>query len=132
MRILAITNLFPNPIQPNRATFNRQQFREIAREHMLAVISPISWTEELGARWANGARVPAGRRVACDGIPVEHPVYLFPPRVLRASYGHFYRRCIRPAFERALDEFRPEVVLASWAYPDGWAAVELAHRAGLP
>ena len=29
-------------------------------------------------------------------------------------------------------EFRPDLVLASWAYPDGWAAVELGHRAGLP
>jgi glycosyltransferase involved in cell wall biosynthesis len=31
-----------------------------------------------------------------------------------------------------MDEFRPDVVLASWAYPDGWAAVELAREAGLP
>jgi glycosyltransferase involved in cell wall biosynthesis len=132
MRILAVTNLFPNPIQPNRATFNRQQFAAIARQHALAVISPIAWTEELGARWKAGARVPAGRRVECDGIVVDHPKYLFPPRIMRGTYGYCFRRSIKAAFERAVAEFRPEVVLASWAYPDGWAAVDLAHRAGLP
>ena len=29
-------------------------------------------------------------------------------------------------------EFPPDVVYGSWAYPDGWAAVELARHAGVP
>jgi len=29
-------------------------------------------------------------------------------------------------------DFRPDLVLAAWAYPDGWAAVDLGHRHGLP
>jgi glycosyltransferase involved in cell wall biosynthesis len=33
---------------------------------------------------------------------------------------------------QAVEEFRPEVVYATWAYPDGWAAVELAREARLP
>ena len=47
MRILAMTNLYPNPFQPNRATFNRHQFRLLAEKHSLRVISPIAWTDEL-------------------------------------------------------------------------------------
>ena len=47
MRILAVTNLYPNPYQPYRATFNRQEFRALAKLHSLAVISPIAWTDEL-------------------------------------------------------------------------------------
>jgi len=31
-----------------------------------------------------------------------------------------------------LREFRPDLVYTPWAYPDGWAAVRLAHEAGLP
>ena len=42
MRILAITNLFPNPFQPQRATFNRQQFAALAGDHAVSVISPIA------------------------------------------------------------------------------------------
>lgn len=132
MRILAITNLYPNPFEPNRATFNRQQFRALAKLHPLRVIAPIAWTDEATARWRGAAPLPADRRVTCDGIPVEHPRYWFPPKVLRPWYGHFFRRAIRPAFDRAREEFRPDVVLSAWAYPDGWAAVDLARRAGLP
>jgi glycosyltransferase involved in cell wall biosynthesis len=39
---------------------------------------------------------------------------------------------VKATFERVLDEFHPELVLAPWVYPDGWAAVRLGHAAGLP
>ena len=64
----------------------------------------------------------------CDGVTVEHPRYLFPPKVLRSWHGKFYLRSVRPAFESAIEQFRPDVVLASWAYPDAWAAVQLTRR----
>src|SRR5262249_50686940 len=53
-------------------------------------------------------------------------------RVLRSWYGHCYRWSVRRAFNRAVVEFRPDLVFATWAYPDGWAAIDLGHRAGLP
>ena len=132
MRILALTNLYPNPYQPNRAPFNRHQFRALAERHEVAVIAPIAWTDELAARARGGGGLPRERRVTLDGVVVDHPRYLYPPKVLRGWYGHFFRRSVRRSFERALAEFRPDVVLGSWAYPDGWAAVELGRQAGLP
>ena len=132
MRVLALTNLYPNPYEPNRASFNRQKLRLLADRHPLAIIAPIAWAEELSARWRGGARLPQQRRVRCDEITVDHPPYFYPPKILRGWYGQFYRWSVRPAFVRALDEFHPDLVFAPWAYPDGWAAVELGHRAGLP
>src|SRR5207253_10535168 len=58
MRILALTNLYPNPQQPNRATFNRQQFRELARQHELRVIAPVACTDELRASRDGQPRLP--------------------------------------------------------------------------
>jgi glycosyltransferase involved in cell wall biosynthesis len=132
MRILTITNLYPNPFQPQRATFNRQQVRALAAKHDVSIIAPISWTDELSARRSGSTPLPAGRRMERDGIPVEYPLYVFTPRVMRGWYGRFYRWSIGPAFRRALTTFHPEIVFATWAYPDGLAAVDLAHRAGLP
>jgi hypothetical protein len=65
MRILTLTNLYPNPFHPTRATFNRQQIRLLAARHPVAVIAPILWTEELAARWKGGASLPRGRCVTC-------------------------------------------------------------------
>jgi glycosyltransferase involved in cell wall biosynthesis len=132
MRVLVVTNLYPNPFDPNRGTFNRQQLRAVADRHPVRVISPVAWIDELAARRRGVPRLPAGRRRDCDGIPVEHPRYLYTPKVLRGSYGRFYRRSIRAAFARALAEFRPDVVYSPWAYPDGWAAIALGRTAGLP
>lgn len=132
MRVLALTNLYPNPYQPHRATFNRHQFRLLNDRHPVRVIAPIAWTDELKARWAGQPPLPPGRRVTHDGLTVDHPRYLFPPKVGRHWYGHFFRAAVGPAFRRAVDEFRPDLVFAPWAYPDGWAAGRLARKAGLP
>src|SRR4051812_6430434 len=132
MRILALTNLYPSPYHPMRAAFNRQQFRALARSHEMAVIAPIAWTDEWRMRRTGRAQLPDSRRLRRDDIEIEHPRYLFPPKVARGWYGHCFRRSVRPAFRRAVAELKPDVVLASWAYPDGWAAVRLAREAGLP
>jgi glycosyltransferase involved in cell wall biosynthesis len=132
MRILTLTNLYPNPFQPHRASFNRNHLRLLAKQHAVRVLAPIAWTDEWIARCRGGAALPPGRRRTFDDIVVEHPRYLFPPRMLRGWYGHFYRWSVRRAFRQAVQEFHPDLVYAPWAYPDGWAAVELGHQAGLP
>src|SRR5437763_729314 len=132
MRVLIITNLYPNPLQPNRATFNRQQFKALAEQHEVRVIGPIAWTDEWSSRRRGKTRIPAGRRVESDGIVAHHPVYWFLPKLWRGAYGRLYRNSIARTFARVVDEFHPDVVLGSWAYPDGWAAVALGHGFGLP
>jgi glycosyltransferase involved in cell wall biosynthesis len=132
MRILTLTNLYPNPFQPLRAHFNRRQIRALALRHEVRIISPIAWTDELKARWRGASPLPRGRQLVFDGIPVEHPRYFYPPKMLRGWYGHFFRWSVKPAFQRALASFRPEVIFAPWAYPDAWAALRLGKQAGLP
>jgi glycosyltransferase involved in cell wall biosynthesis len=132
MRVLGLTNLYPNPMQPHRAPFNRHLFRLLAERHAVRLIAPVAWTDELSARRRGADPLPPERRVTTDGLTVEHPRYYFPPRLMRGWYGHCYQASVRGAFRRAVAGFRPDVVHAPWAYPDGWAAVRLAHAAGLP
>jgi glycosyltransferase involved in cell wall biosynthesis len=132
MRILTLTNLYPNPFQPHRATFNRNQLRILGERHPVRVIAPIAWTDELKARRQGQPALPAGRRRIFDGLEVEHPRYLFAPKILRKTYGRSYLASVRAAFARAVDAFQPDLVYAPWAYPDGWAATELGRIHGLP
>jgi glycosyltransferase involved in cell wall biosynthesis len=132
VKILIVTNLYPTPLDPNRSTFNRQQFQALAAEHSVRIIAPVAWTDELAARRRGSPPLPKDRVSQVDGIAVNHPRYWFPPRAMRGTYGRFFQWSIGRAFRRAVAEFKPDVVLASWAYPDGWAAVRLARLAGLP
>lgn len=132
MRVLAMTNLYPNPFQPHRATFNRHQFRLLNDRHPVRVIAPVLWTDELAARRDGQLPLPASRRVTHDGLTVDHPRYIYPPNFGRQWYGHCYRASVAKAFRRAIVEFSPDLVFAPWAYPDGWAAVWLGRKVGLP
>jgi glycosyltransferase involved in cell wall biosynthesis len=132
MRILALTSLYPNPYEPTLATFNRQQLRALAALHPVRVIAPIPWVRELSGRLRGGERLPAGRRRTVDGLVVEHPRFFYPPGILRGWHGPCYLGSVRAAFRRALGEWRPDLVFATWAHPDGWAGVRLGHEAGLP
>lgn len=132
MKILALTNLYPNPYQPHRAPYNRHQFRLLAELHKVRVIAPLAWTDEWSARRRSQPPLPADRRVLHDGLTVEHPRYWYTPKLFRGYYGSFFLACVRRTFRRAVSEFRPDVIFAPWAYPDGYAAVELARSAGLP
>jgi glycosyltransferase involved in cell wall biosynthesis len=132
VRILGLTNLYPNPLQPHRAPFNRDKFQLLAEQHAVRVIAPIAWLDEFRARWkAKGAWHCERRRMDGD-VVVEHPRYWYSPRIGRQFYGHSFYASVRRTFRRAVKEFQPDVVLATWAYPDGWAGVRLAREAGLP
>ena len=131
MRVLALTNLYPNPYQPLRAPFIRQLLRALGKQVPVHVISPIAWMDELAGR-KKGGILPPSRRVTLDGLTVDHPRYLYTPKAFRYWYGPFFRRSVQSTFSRALRDFQPDVVFAPWIYPDGWAAVELGHSVGLP
>src|SRR5262245_61197309 len=132
MKVLAITNLYPNPQQPHRAPYNRHQFRMLNDLHEVRVIAPIAWTDEWSARRRSLPPLPRARRMQYDGLTVDYPRYWFTPKVLRRWYGAFYLASVRKTFQRVRAEFQPDIVFAPWAYPDGNAAVQLARQAGLP
>ncbi|MDZ4754987.1 MAG: glycosyltransferase [Phycisphaerae bacterium] len=127
MRIVVVTSLYPNSMQPHLAQFNRQQFAALARAHNVQIIAPVAWTNE----WLHAGHA-LERRDVRDDVTVQHPRYLFTPKLMRGWYGHFFVRSIGSAFREAVRTLRPNVVLGCWAYPDGWAAVHLAREAGLP
>lgn len=130
MRIIIITNLYPNLLEPNRATFNRSQFRELAQYCDLKIIAPIAWTDRL-ANWANKkGSIPQQEFI--DTIEVFHPTYFFPPKVFRPIYGLCYWLSIFGTFTKINKKFNADVIFATWAFPDAYAAAIISKRSKLP
>ncbi|HET7504855.1 MAG TPA: glycosyltransferase family 4 protein [Kofleriaceae bacterium] len=133
LRVLAITKIFPNAAEPLSAPFNRQQFAALATRCQLEVMATIPWFPGAGllARWSSAgklAKVPRTDRIA--GISVCHPRTLFVPRLAHVAWGPLYAASIAPAVRRYRGKV--DVVLGSWAYPDGFAAVIAARLLGVP
>jgi len=123
-RLLIISNLYPNPREPHRAAFNRQQIRALSNYFEIDVIAPISWIQH------RGKVIPPHN----DGknIRVFHPLYYYTPRILRQYHGMFYYLSIREVARWLLEELSYSAILSSWLYPDGWAAARLANEWSLP
>ena len=133
MRVLAITKIFPNALEPLSAPFNRQQFAALAKRCHVEVMATVPWFPGAGllSKWSSAGKladVPA--REVIEGIAVSHPRTLFVPRLAHATWGPLYAASIAPALRGLRGKF--DVVLGSWAYPDGFAAVIAARLLGLP
>ena len=133
LRVLAITKIFPNRAEPLSAPFNRQQFAALARRCQLEVLATIPWYPGAGllGRWSSAGRLASVPAVdTIDGVAVRHPRTLFIPRTAQVLWGPLYAASIARAVARHRGQV--DVVLGSWAYPDGFAAVVAARALGVP
>ncbi len=134
LRVLVVTKIFPNAAEPQSAPFNRQQFAALAgRCEIVDVLATIPYYPGAGllARWSSAGRlaeVPAHEFI--DGMSVRHPRTLFVPRAGHGTWGPLYVASLLPYVPRYRGQV--DVVLASWAYPDGFAGVVLARMLGVP
>ncbi len=124
-RILYISNLYPNPIFPTMAAFNRQQINALNEYCDIEVIAPIPWITLLKNKGCQRVREE-------NGVIIHHPAYFYTPRILREWYGNLFYFSIKSLATSLLEKKQFDVIFTSWLYPDAWAAAELARRYNLP
>lgn len=122
-RVLVLTGIFPNRSNPTWGIHVFQNVRALAAHADVRVIATVP-------AFRTDAGVP--KRDAWDGIDVSYPRFLVIPKVARFLHGWEYFYSIRAAVSRVVKEFRPDVILAYFAYPYGFAAVRFGKMFGLP
>jgi glycosyltransferase involved in cell wall biosynthesis len=132
VRVLAITKIFPNGLEPLSSPFNRQQFVELSRMCELSVLEAIPYfpgatLTKQPPRAAKLAALPA--REVVHGIETHYLRQLYVPRIGLAVAVPLYLASLLPFRELAR---RFDVVLATWAYPDGCASILFARALGKP
>src|SRR5690606_40382890 len=93
MRVLIVTKIFPNALEPLSSPFNRQQFAALAKLCDVHVLATIPWFPGASwfGRWSAAGRltaVPARERIGT--LEVEHPRFLFVPKVGHSLSGWLY------------------------------------------
>ena len=132
-RVLVITKIFPNAAEPTSAPFNRQQMAALSRLCQVEVLATIPWYPGAGllkSRSNAGRLTGVPRREVIDGIAVRHPRTLFIPRAGHGLWAPMYAASIAPMALRYRGKV--DVILGTWAYPDGVAAVAIARLLGVP
>jgi glycosyltransferase involved in cell wall biosynthesis len=109
MRLLFVSNLFPNPVEPVRGVFNAQQVAALSKLCEITVIAPTAQSMPEQAH---------------DGVRVIHPKFFHIPLLSRRLNGWLFARSIEPVIRR--EQF--DMVLASWAYPDAYGVMLVAKK----
>lgn len=133
MRVLIITKIFPNRLEPLSSPFNRLQFAALQQLCDVEVLATIPWFPGVAAcgRWSQAAKlVEVPKHEEIDGLRVSHPRFAYVPKLGRGLAGPLYAASLAAATLKYRG--RVDVVLGSWAYPDGFAAVALAELLGVP
>ncbi|WP_438030225.1 glycosyltransferase family 4 protein [Sorangium sp. So ce233] len=136
LRVLWVTRIFPNRVEPLSCAFQRQQLAALSRRCAVEVLAAIPYhpgVSLLGERTRPGRLTAVPARDEIDGVPVIHARAPYLPgagRVLAPVNAPLYLAGLLPHVPRLRGRF--DVVLGAWLYPDACAAALLARMLGLP
>jgi len=134
MRILTLTNLYPNYIQPNRGIFIKYRmdaFCKISGAEM-DVVSPVPYFPQLPfkTRWTQFSRIH--KHEMFDGVNIYHPRYLVVPKIVMHTHCKTMFQAAFPLVQRLHEKNPYDLIDAHWVYPDGWAAVKIGKLLKIP
>jgi glycosyltransferase involved in cell wall biosynthesis len=113
VKVIFVSNLFPNANEPARGVFNLHQIRHLAALCDVRVIAPIAWLP---------FRPPFPGVEQIAGLQVHHPKQFYLPKLGRSFNAWLYARSLSPLLQRQ----RPfDIVFVNWAYPDACGIAKL-------
>jgi glycosyltransferase involved in cell wall biosynthesis len=135
MRVLAITQIWPNSVEPLSSSFNLQQFKCLAGKCDLTVLAAVAYVPGAGLlgrmdrppRPALLDRLPA--RELIGGIETHYMRQLYVPKIGVPVAVPLYLASLAPYRKLLADA---DVLLGTWGYPDGCAVVLAARALGKP
>ena len=113
MRLLFVSNLFPNAAEPVRGVFNVQQVAALSKLCEVTVVAPTS-------------QAMSDENYA--SVRVIHPKFFHVPVLSRSLNGWLFARAVEPVIRRE----RFDMVLVSWAYPDAYGVMLVAEKLKFP
>ncbi|MEM9876044.1 MAG: glycosyltransferase [Myxococcota bacterium] len=132
MRSLVVTKIFPNAEEPMLGPYNRLKFGALNRRGPVTLLAMVPWLPGIRrfgpAASRRRARIPRRERV--DDLWVRHPRVLYAPKVGRPLSGALYAASLLPWVMPLRGQV--DVVIGSFAYPDGFAAVVVGRLLGVP
>lgn len=129
IRIALVTPMLPVPHDMTRGRYIHETARALSSlAHVKVFFQQASYPRLpfIAPRSFLDGTVGADYRI--DGIDVDAFTYPVLPVVSRAINGHVSSAVLWPRVRA----FQPDIVLAYWVYPDGYGALRVARRLGVP
>ncbi|MBK8401734.1 MAG: glycosyltransferase family 4 protein [Propionivibrio sp.] len=131
IRTLLFSTLYPSSNRPGHGIFVETRLRELlgTGEVETRVVAPVPWFFSTHPRYGDYARMAETPRAEhYNGIDIEHPRYLLPPRTGMNIAPLSIAIASIPAVRRIIKEgFDFDIIDSHYYYPDGVAAAMLAR-----
>ena len=111
-----ISNLYPLPWEPNRATFNRQQFSQLDETFNCSVLVPVAFID-----WFKH------HKQIKQSEQLRYVPYFYPPKFGRRLYSYCMFLSIFLHSGLWLKRRNNHILLASWAFPEAVATKWLSQ-----
>ena len=124
-RALFVSNLFPSVAEPIRGLDNAVLLHTLREDWKIRVLSPRAALIPLLFR------KPEARGEDCCFEP-EYVPSPYVPKLGSRWNDQLMEAWMESVFKKLIHEFRPDVILCSWLFPDGCAVARLAERHRIP
>lgn len=131
MRILAVSYLFPNNVNPNHGIFVFNRLKAVRSYCELIVINPIPWFpfSSRFSRYKHFNTIPLKENIG--GIDVYHPRFFIIPRYFKLIDSMTFCLSVLFVALKLKKHFKCDVVDLHWTYPDilsGYVLSRLFNR----
>jgi teichuronic acid biosynthesis glycosyltransferase TuaC len=128
MKILSISHMFPNQINPNYGVFVKERIKYISKQLNLITVAPLPYfpANHFFEKYSGLNRVE--KKENYDSLQVYHPKYFCIPKYLKFLDGYFYFYSLNNFIDNILNTFDADLLDLHWVYPDAFAGLNWARR----
>jgi teichuronic acid biosynthesis glycosyltransferase TuaC len=134
MKVLILTNAFPNSAEKTRGIFTYQIVQALREKCHVRVIAPLPWVPGALARFLGSnhpySRVPFEEKI--EGISVYHPRYLVIPKFFGFMHAFFMFFPLLRLINSLENQESIDIMNVHWLFPDGVSAAWIANKLHKP
>lgn len=134
MKILTISSVFPNKNLPFTGLFVYERMKHVAEKSQVLVVAPVPWSPFDGIirRFKKKFRPARPGKEIRGGLEVRYIRFFCLPGIFKFLDGYLYYLSIVKPVAGLIKKNNIDLIDVHFAYPDGFAAMLLAKKMGLP
>ena len=134
MKILTISSVFPNRNLPFTGLFVYERMKHVAQKSSVWVVAPIPWSPFDGIirKFKKKFRPARPGKESRGEMEIKYIPFLCLPGVFKFLDGYLYYKSIVKSVADLIKKNSIDIIDVHFAYPDGFAAMLLAKKLGVP
>ena len=128
MKVLAVSHMFPNKIQPNVGVFVKERIKHVASNVSLTMVAPVPYFPMNSIFGMYRVTNEINMVENCEGLQVLHPRYLVVPRYCKFLDGYFYYNSLKFFMKKQFLQNNFDLLDFHWVYPDAFAGLRWAKK----